>query len=96
MGKPLPREVRMEIVKLAQMGVRPGDISQRLRVTHGCISKLLTKFYRTGSIDPEIKTNGKRSQLPMSDDEDKRKYPSWYDSQKIYYEKNKARREESW
>ena len=73
MGKPLPRDVRIQIIQLAQMGVRPGDISQRLRVTHGCISKLLTKFYRTGSIDPETKVNGKRNHLSLNEDEEKRK-----------------------
>lgn len=51
-GKPLPKEVREEIIDLARLGVRPCDISRRLKITHGCISKLLSKYQKTGSINP--------------------------------------------
>lgn len=51
-GKPLPKEIREEIVELARLGVRPCDISRRLKITHGCISKLLSKYQKTGSINP--------------------------------------------
>ncbi|XP_022779119.1 paired box protein Pax-3-B-like isoform X2 [Stylophora pistillata] len=50
-GKPLPIEVREEIIELARRGVRPCDISRRLKITHGCISKLLSKYRKTGSIN---------------------------------------------
>jgi len=49
-GKPLPKEIRNEILALALQGFRPCDISRRLRITHGCISKLLSKYRTTGSI----------------------------------------------
>ena len=49
-GKPLPKEIRHEILALALQGFRPCDISRRLRITHGCISKLLSKYRKTGSI----------------------------------------------
>ena len=49
-GKPLPKEIRHEILTLALQGFRPCDISRRLRITHGCISKLLSKYRKTGSI----------------------------------------------
>ena len=41
-----------KIISLALQGLRPCDISRRLRITHGCISKLLSKYRKTGSIQP--------------------------------------------
>ncbi|XP_065291063.1 paired box protein Pax-1-like isoform X4 [Dermacentor albipictus] len=51
-GRPLPNAVRLRIVELAQLGVRPCDISRQLRVSHGCVSKILARFHETGSILP--------------------------------------------
>lgn len=51
-GRPLPDSVRRQIVEMALIGVRPCDISRRLLVSHGCVSKILTRFYETGSIKP--------------------------------------------
>lgn len=53
-GRPLPDVVRSRIVELAQSGVRPCDISRQLRVSHGCVSKILCRFYETGSIRPGV------------------------------------------
>lgn len=58
-GRPLPNEVRHEIIALALQGFRPCDISRRLRITHGCISKLLSKYRKTGSIQPRGKGVGR-------------------------------------
>ncbi|CAJ1058455.1 paired box protein Pax-5-like [Xyrichtys novacula] len=51
-GRPLPHAVRQHIVELSERGVRPCEISRRLRVSHGCVSKILTRFNETGSIQP--------------------------------------------
>ncbi|GIY15476.1 paired box protein Pax-9 [Caerostris extrusa] len=49
---PLPNAIRLQIVELAQLGVRPCDISRQLRVSHGCVSKILARYHETGSILP--------------------------------------------
>uniref|UniRef100_A0A672NMW6 Paired box 1 n=1 Tax=Sinocyclocheilus grahami TaxID=75366 RepID=A0A672NMW6_SINGR len=51
-GRPLPNAIRIRIVELAQLGIRPCDISRQLRVSHGCVSKILARYNDTGSILP--------------------------------------------
>uniref|UniRef100_A0A1I8AYP2 Paired domain-containing protein n=1 Tax=Meloidogyne hapla TaxID=6305 RepID=A0A1I8AYP2_MELHA len=53
-GRPLPTYVRNQIVELNRRGVRPCDISRQLKVSHGCVSKILGRFYETGSIKPGV------------------------------------------
>ncbi|XP_065168203.1 paired box protein Pax-1 [Atheta coriaria] len=51
-GRPLPNAVRQQIVELSRVGIRPCDISRQLRVSHGCVSKILARYNETGSILP--------------------------------------------
>lgn len=52
-GRPLPDEIRQRIVEMAHSNIRPCDISRRLRVSHGCVSKILC---RLGTIKEVIVT----------------------------------------
>ncbi|XP_072546893.1 paired box protein Pax-3b [Salminus brasiliensis] len=51
-GRPLPALLRQQIVCMALEGLRPCVISRQLRVSHGCVSKILCRYQETGSILP--------------------------------------------
>ena len=65
-GRPLPDHIRKQIVEMALIGVRPCDISRKLLVSHGCVSKILTRFYETGSIKPGSLGNKSSKSSPTS------------------------------
>ena len=62
-GRPLPTEMRQEIVNLALKGVKPCNISRQLKVSHGCVSKILSRYNKTGSIKPGAETKKLSEQM---------------------------------
>ncbi|XP_074497378.1 paired box protein Pax-3b isoform X7 [Sebastes fasciatus] len=70
-GRPLPNHIRHKIVEMAHHGIRPCVISRQLRVSHGCVSKILCRYQETGSIRPGA-IGGSKPKQGTTPDVDKR------------------------
>uniref|UniRef100_A0A4W4DTI4 Paired box 3b n=1 Tax=Electrophorus electricus TaxID=8005 RepID=A0A4W4DTI4_ELEEL len=82
-GRPLPNHIRHKIVEMAHHGIRPCVISRQLRVSHGCVSKILCRYQETGSIRPGAVGGSKPKQTASPDvekrvDELKRNNPGMF------------------
>ncbi|CAG9531590.1 unnamed protein product [Cercopithifilaria johnstoni] len=51
-GRPLAMEERQKILQLYEKGHRVSHIARIIGVTHSCVSKIMTRYRRTGSMQP--------------------------------------------
>ena len=65
-GRPLPLQIRQQIVEMAASGIRSCIISRQLRVSHGCVSKILGRYQETGSIKPGAAGGSQKRKLNLT------------------------------
>ncbi|KAI1696943.1 Paired box domain-containing protein [Ditylenchus destructor] len=60
-GRPLGMVDRRRILHLYQKGFKISHIAKLIGVTHSCVSKIMTRYRRTGSMSPKCAQNKKAS-----------------------------------
>ncbi|VDD97316.1 unnamed protein product [Enterobius vermicularis] len=51
-GRPLDMGVREEIIRLFQQNMKVNQISKILKISHGCVSKIIKRYKLTGNVSP--------------------------------------------
>uniref|UniRef100_A0AC35U4R8 Paired domain-containing protein n=1 Tax=Rhabditophanes sp. KR3021 TaxID=114890 RepID=A0AC35U4R8_9BILA len=60
-GRPLSTDDRYRIVELYEQGMKVNAISKVLCVSHGCVSKIISRFRETGSVLPFSNSENRRN-----------------------------------
>uniref|UniRef100_A0A915PJV7 Myoblast determination protein 1 homolog n=1 Tax=Setaria digitata TaxID=48799 RepID=A0A915PJV7_9BILA len=67
-GRPLAMEERQKILQLYEKGHRISHIARIIGVTHSCVSKIMTRYRRTGSMQPRSTCSAKKKNINYNND----------------------------
>ncbi|TMS37915.1 hypothetical protein L596_004751 [Steinernema carpocapsae] len=59
-GRPLSMEERTQIIELHNQGMKVNAISKQLCISHGCVSKIISRFRDTGLLSPASNPDHRR------------------------------------
>ncbi|MFH4975054.1 hypothetical protein AB6A40_001763 [Gnathostoma spinigerum] len=60
-GRPLSMTDREQIIDLHMSGVKVNAISKQLCISHGCVSKIISRYRETGVLSPAMSPDQRRS-----------------------------------
>uniref|UniRef100_A0A0N4ZHY3 Paired domain-containing protein n=1 Tax=Parastrongyloides trichosuri TaxID=131310 RepID=A0A0N4ZHY3_PARTI len=64
-GRPLSMGERCRIIELHRQGMKVNAISKALCVSHGCVSKIISRFRETGLLSPFSNSENRRNRKGM-------------------------------
>ncbi|VDK63072.1 unnamed protein product [Onchocerca ochengi] len=67
-GRPLAMEERQKILQLYKNGHRISHIARIIGVTHSCVSKIMTRYRQTGSMQPCTTYSSKKRNINCNGD----------------------------
>ncbi|KAL3994480.1 Paired box domain family protein [Acanthocheilonema viteae] len=67
-GRPLAMEERQKILQLYEKGYRISHIARIIGVTHSCVSKIMTRYRRTGSMQPRSTCSTTKKNIDYNSD----------------------------